>query len=41
MIRERFPQYSSVGWEPRLTLPLRVYDWRQWGITEAPKYEQD
>jgi nitroimidazol reductase NimA-like FMN-containing flavoprotein (pyridoxamine 5'-phosphate oxidase superfamily) len=39
MIREKFPQYSSVGWSPRLTLALRVYDWRQWGITEAPKYE--
>jgi len=39
MIRAKFPQYSSVGWEPRLTLALRVYEWRQWGITEAPKYE--
>lgn len=33
MIREKFPQYSSVGWEPRLTLALRPYAWRQWGIT--------
>lgn len=41
MIREKFPQYSSVGWEPRLTLALRVYDWRQWGITDAPKYEAE
>ncbi|MEX0800336.1 MAG: pyridoxamine 5'-phosphate oxidase family protein [Dehalococcoidia bacterium] len=34
MIREKFPQYSSVGWAPRLTLALRVYDWRQWGIVD-------
>jgi nitroimidazol reductase NimA-like FMN-containing flavoprotein (pyridoxamine 5'-phosphate oxidase superfamily) len=39
LIREKFPQYSTVGWEPRLTLALRVDDWRQWGITEVPKYE--
>jgi nitroimidazol reductase NimA-like FMN-containing flavoprotein (pyridoxamine 5'-phosphate oxidase superfamily) len=32
MIRAKFPQYRGVGWEPRLTLALRVYDWRQWGI---------
>src|SRR6266496_2912330 len=38
MIREKFPQYQSVGWEPRLTLALRIYDWRQWGITQPPKY---
>jgi len=41
LVREKFPQYSTVGWEPRLTLALRVYDWRQWGITEAPKYETE
>jgi len=41
MIREKFPQYGSVGWEPRLTLTLRIYEWRQWGITEAPKYEAE
>jgi nitroimidazol reductase NimA-like FMN-containing flavoprotein (pyridoxamine 5'-phosphate oxidase superfamily) len=41
LIREKFPQYSSVGWEPRMTLALRIYDWRQWGITEAPKYEPE
>ena len=41
MIREKFPQYQSVGWEPRLTLALRVYDWRQWGITQPPKYEPE
>jgi hypothetical protein len=32
MIREKFPQYEGVGWEPRLTLALHIYDWRQWGI---------
>ena len=37
MIRAKFPAYSSVGWEPRMTLALRVYEWRQWGIVEAPK----
>lgn len=36
MIREKFPQYSSVGWAPRLTLALRVYGWRQWGIVDQP-----
>lgn len=41
LIREKFPQYSSVSWEPRLTLALRIDDWRQWGITEAPKYEPE
>ena len=41
LIREKFPQYSSVGWAPRLTLALRVYDWRQWGILETPKYETE
>ena len=35
MIREKFPAYKSIGWEPRLTLALRIYDWRQWGVTEA------
>lgn len=33
MIREKFPQYSSVNWEPRLTLALEPHDWRQWGVT--------
>ena len=36
MIREKFPQYSSVGWAPRLTLALRIYDWRQWGVLTPP-----
>ncbi len=33
MLRTKFPQYKEIGWEPRLTLALRVQDWRQWGIT--------
>jgi nitroimidazol reductase NimA-like FMN-containing flavoprotein (pyridoxamine 5'-phosphate oxidase superfamily) len=33
MIREKFPTYEDMGWEPRLTLALRIYDWRQWGVT--------
>jgi nitroimidazol reductase NimA-like FMN-containing flavoprotein (pyridoxamine 5'-phosphate oxidase superfamily) len=41
LIREKFPQYSSVGWEPRMTLALRIYDWRQWGITKPPQYEPE
>ncbi|HEU4759737.1 MAG TPA: pyridoxamine 5'-phosphate oxidase family protein [Dehalococcoidia bacterium] len=32
LIRTKFPQYKEIGWEPRLTLALRVQDWRQWGI---------
>lgn len=34
-IREKFPQYSSVNWEPRLTLALEPYDWREWGIIDS------
>ena len=34
-IREKFPQHSSVNWEPRLTLALEVQDWREWGLTGA------
>ena len=41
MIHEKFPQYGSVGWQPRLTLALRIYDWRQWGVTAQPRYEQE
>jgi uncharacterized protein YhbP (UPF0306 family) len=41
MVREKFPQYSSVNWEPRLTLALRIYDWRQWGVTAPPQYETE
>ena len=39
MIRAKFPAYKGIGWEPRLTLALRVYDWRQWGITDSPHSE--
>lgn len=41
LIREKFPQYKPIGWEPRLTLALRIYDWRQWGITQAPRYDPE
>ena len=41
MIREKFPQYKPIGWEPRLTLALRIYDWRQWGVTAPPHYEAE
>jgi len=41
LIREKFPAYKTVGWEPRITLALRVYDWRQWGTTQPPKYEAE
>ena len=34
MIREKFPQHSTVSWEPRLTLGLRIHDWRQWGVID-------
>jgi hypothetical protein len=37
LIRRKFPQYKPIGWVPRLTLALRIYDWRQWGITEGPR----
>lgn len=33
MIREKYPQYTTVDWNPRLTLALEPYDWRQWGVT--------
>ena len=41
MIREKFPAYKPIGWKPRLTLALRVYDWRQWGLTAPPRYEPE
>lgn len=31
-IREKFPQYTSVNWEPRRTMALRIYDWIQEGM---------
>jgi nitroimidazol reductase NimA-like FMN-containing flavoprotein (pyridoxamine 5'-phosphate oxidase superfamily) len=33
LIRAKWPQHKEFGWEPRLTLALRIYDWRQWGVT--------
>ena len=41
LIREKFPQHKPIGWEPRLTLALRIEDWRQWGVTALPKYEPE
>jgi nitroimidazol reductase NimA-like FMN-containing flavoprotein (pyridoxamine 5'-phosphate oxidase superfamily) len=41
IIREKFPQYKPIGWKPRLTLALRIYDWRQWGVTAPPRYEAE
>jgi nitroimidazol reductase NimA-like FMN-containing flavoprotein (pyridoxamine 5'-phosphate oxidase superfamily) len=34
-IRAKFPQYEGFNWEPRLTLALRVYDWRQQGVART------
>lgn len=31
-IRAKFPQHATLGWEPRLTVALRVYDWLQEGF---------
>lgn len=41
MIRDKFPQHKPIGWSPRLTLALRIYDWRQWGIADTPRYEPE
>ncbi len=41
LIRAKFPQHKPIGWEPRLTLALRVHDWRQWGVTDPPRYEPE
>jgi len=32
LIRVKYPQWKEIDWQPRLTLALRIYDWRQWGI---------
>lgn len=32
LIREKYPQGQEIDWRPRLTLALRIYDWRQWGL---------
>ncbi len=39
-IRAKFPQYPTVGWEPRLTMALRVYDWTQEGVARAEQAAQ-
>jgi nitroimidazol reductase NimA-like FMN-containing flavoprotein (pyridoxamine 5'-phosphate oxidase superfamily) len=31
-IRAKFPQYESIDWKPRLTLALRIQDWRAEGV---------
>ena len=31
IIREKFPQFASVKWNPRLTLALKIDGWTQWG----------
>lgn len=31
-IRTKFPQYPTVGWQPRLTMALRIDDWLQEGV---------
>lgn len=31
-IRRKFPQSRKAGWNPRLTLALRIVGWQQWGI---------
>ena len=31
-IRRKFPQYKAIDWQPRLTLALQVYDWREEGV---------
>jgi len=33
MIREKFPQYVTVDWKPRLTLALHVVAWLQERVT--------
>lgn len=34
-IRAKFPQYEEIGWEPRLTLALRINDWSQEGVVRG------
>jgi len=41
MIRKKFPSYEGIGWAPRFTLALHIYDWRQWGITEPSPSEPE
>lgn len=32
LIRQKYPQYKEIHWEPRLTLALRVRSWTEWGL---------
>jgi len=32
VLREKYPQSVDAKWNPRLTLALRVEDWKQWGV---------
>jgi pyridoxamine 5'-phosphate oxidase-like protein len=34
-IQRKFPQYKDIDWKPRLTLALRVYDWREQGVGDG------
>jgi nitroimidazol reductase NimA-like FMN-containing flavoprotein (pyridoxamine 5'-phosphate oxidase superfamily) len=36
-IRAKFPQYQGIGWQPRLTMALRIDDWiaEGFGLTKA------
>lgn len=36
-IRLKFPLYEAFKWAPRLTLALRVYDWRQQAVIETDR----
>ena len=36
-IRRKFPQSRAAGWNPRLTLALRIVGWQQWGIVPDKK----
>jgi nitroimidazol reductase NimA-like FMN-containing flavoprotein (pyridoxamine 5'-phosphate oxidase superfamily) len=36
-IRRKFPQSKAYGWNPRLTLALRITGWQQWGIVTEKK----
>jgi len=37
LIRQKYPQYKEIGWEPRLTLALRIRSWTEWGLTKATR----
>jgi nitroimidazol reductase NimA-like FMN-containing flavoprotein (pyridoxamine 5'-phosphate oxidase superfamily) len=33
LIRKKYPQSVDIQWNPRLTLAMRITDWKQWGVT--------